>query len=1002
MRVNARVKNAFSKALAILLALSMVLWQTPVGYAFGEGSNGGSALTGARTGLLGAGSTTPTSSDMNVSLNGDDMSFVLDRGMDDAIKFVFQTENGESVSIPDYYYLYASVNGSKGEIANKSFFNLQKLDGSNIEYNRTSTSHSWFNFYQKGVNEGIDTLGNLNASTDSLAGETITLQLLTSSYGLQWGPWSDNIAQGTVLKVGDRIGDNVISGITYTTKYGSRWNGDPEGHNEKTVTITLSEAPKYQYEVKAVDTAGNDVSSYPSTPLYLFAKARNANNQDVYFLSENPVTAWNGNIANMVFTDQNGSNSTELIYSVEPSDIAFVTANQNGQRPSINDAIGGYNGVTRYINNSELGPFKVNITQTNNVTQYRLVKQPGIDTELQVYDQDGETPHDMTAEELGGYKFYALALLVAKDADKNSTPVAWSITQVDPSNTGNHIEPISFTRFYAFGEDGGTTSTPVTYDSNVYDLGGARGVSIYKTRESVTTYKELIEKGDANPVDGFEWFGNDTLEINNGNTSTAIKLKKSYDKVLRVKLDFNDGGVPIEDAENLYLLIKVKHQNTTDSYFFKKIVTGADGVETDENGDIYISVPNWQDNNGSPQNDKYTGRENAVDVKLIKGQSGTNMNNAIAGTNCAVVAEGSIAVGYSVHYDFTEAANSAEVVSDDDAKKTYYTKVIDLTKVNVSNDYTFRSILGPAIGYGITADRLEQGGSDFQSNFQVNNYHDAGNGVNPNLSGNSAGAIAIGNFVDYQQRETGVITHTYALDELQEGSGNGKIALAEIEDSTYNGVPLIFYADSANRMKVPDNPRVSTIVTSADEVTENFVEPSISHMKGISAELASRTPNITPIQTTDKVTIDATAYPDGVTIYVDADALNDAYGTFKYDGEDKTQLNIKKKENQTIVFNFKQMNNVGLGEYIVETVDDEGKKVENLSGNSATSTANAAGSAGHQNSRSEYLCKTVVFNMASVSDRAIIDNVSGTFLLPQETSKTHIKTTSAGWIVSDG
>ena len=730
---------------------------------------------------------------------------------------------------------------------------------------------------------------------------------------------------------------------------------------------------EYVVSLKFLNSAGDEVNESNIGDYFVLVKQG-----DAYYYEKvgtnNPIHI--STFSNNTAYDPTMSHEVSVIKSNQSYTTNIETwMITNGQYDTINEgaAVGNY--------------ALKSITSNDSTATVTFAKNPSIDATIRVYDSDGTTPYAPTDADLGGNKFYAVAVLVAEGADKNSEPVAWAITPVDIK--GNSTIDLSYREFYAYGTDGGSKDTTIIYDPDQYDLGGSRGISLYRTTGGQTpdTYKQLqqmIEDGNITDqiVDNFEYTGNTTLNVNtNPGEHTYISFKKAYNKQLQIKLDLNDNVAAFKNSDNLYLFIEVDHQTSRDSFYLKKIVPGTDGIITNEDGDIIVPIPNWMDNNGNPKNDKYTGKENRIHVRLINGSDNINMNNVIAGTNCAIVEEGNITCGYTVHYDFSDEAGDAIVEADDANKVNTYTKVIELERVNISPDYDFRSILGPGIGYGITADRLEQGGSDFQSNFAVNNYKDGGKGVNPDLSGSSSGALAIGNYVTYN--EDGTVA---AIDP------DGKVFIGN-----GHGSDLILYTDSADRVR-DYRPWVHTIETTPDEVAEDIVEPTISHMETVSAELAAHAPNVTPTMTSDKVTIDTTSYPDGTTIYVDADALDAKYGSFS----SGPRLNILKKQNQTIVFNFTEMTDVFIDQFIVSIYDDDGNIVNGWKDkNSEPNTGNAGGDIHHQNSLVDELCKTVVWNLASANN-VTIEQTAGIFLIPDENSKTDVGKTSTGWIISDG
>lgn len=422
---------------------------------------------------------------------------------------------------------------------------------------------------------------------------------------------------------------------------------------------------------------------------------------------------------------------------------------------------------------------------------------------VNIYDRDGVTPYSqeipgpwkvkVTAEDDNGDKYYAVKTIEIS----NKTTASVKITHFQkPLNDYDYLQE--------------TQDDKALYDGLVIkDVRLVKGDWISWNSITNNTLQDAIE--------GLEIVSNDF----EGNTNT-ISIKRPNEKRYAVRFLFDSNNPTIKDSDQAYLFGVVNHQTTGTSYFLRKIKSSDYSVSTDTNGHKYFDVviSQWQDQNGNNEYVQgsnpqipvvYTGNESSITVYLFKGDGTdlnmTNIRSALSdptsNTNCARITENGVIGTYGVHY------GEYAVIHDNTNFIDNGISYIDFESKTASNDYTIASVLGSGINYGITADRLQQGSSDFQSTFAVNHYQDHGNGVNPNLSGTSAGEIAIGDYVKYKNdrgTEWDVIP-------------DGKFDFG----STYNHAQAVVYTDSKDRIKDPSDLAenggdVHVILTTAAEV----------------------------------------------------------------------------------------------------------------------------------------------------------------------------------------
>ena len=126
-------------------------------------------------------------------------------------------------------------------------------------------------------------------------------------------------------------------------------------------------------------------------------------------------------------------------------------------------------------------------------------------------------------------------------------------------------------------------------------------------------------------------------------------------------------------------------------------------------------VPNWMDGNGNITKDKFNSNEKQILVHLVQAHENRNEKQIIdLDQEKAQLKEGDYYKQYTISY------GTRIRIEDTEYKARDYFDTIYLTKDSCNYDYNFKSILGPGVNYGITADRFMPVGSDVQSNFATN------------------------------------------------------------------------------------------------------------------------------------------------------------------------------------------------------------------------------------------------------------------------------------------
>ena len=614
--------------------------------------------------------------------------------------------------------------------------------------------------------------------------------------------------------------------------------------------------------------------------------------------------------------------------------------------------------------------------------------------------------------------YYVLAVL----KNRQGNELGWAIQTIGQLTTAT--TQVSFSDFNPFETQGsesadeysatkGQTIAPDTekihYDKDQNTI----STRLYRADEPLDTlnYYELKTSSAQNqtyttPEDGYEYGGNFTIQ---DGTVNEIHVKKANNKKYKVRIYLDkDAKDDIAESDNYYLYIDVTHQSGDHSYQYQRVsITAADT----KNGYVEYVFPHWMDYNGNVKkatddNNAFTGNETKIQVRLLNFENfkPNNINNA------TVNEEGSAIKAYQVHYDTREyGAESTptgyyEELEEVDGKTIVNCiDKIELQTIDAEGKYTYASILGPNLPYGIVADHLFHV-THLQTNFAVNHYTGHGIDSRPDLSGKESG----GAFV--------IAEYNYKVDDFwQNGVTNGVGAPVHenvdagklfVGQNLYGTV--VAYVDKNSgaegdlgneNAKVRGNLAQTVVVeTEGYDLKNNIVDPALDYMDDMSRELASHEATfVPPIPSEDgkPIIIDTMAFPEGATIFIDADA-------FKEKIAKTSGVEIRKKPEQVIIFNFKEEvpkgQEISFGRFVVK---QEGFPENGF----ATISPEDKGSdreANPDNALMDAVARHVVWNLYNVKGTANIVTSGGMFLQPNEDSQIIIKGTTAGWISTKG
>ena len=584
--------------------------------------------------------------------------------------------------------------------------------------------------------------------------------------------------------------------------------------------------------------------------------------------------------------------------------------------------------------------------------------------------------------------YYLLAVL----KDNAGHELGWAVNPV--ALNGNAETTTGFYSFHAFEETPGTNGRGSDTNTNtlLYTSGNTVETRLYYSDSELSgadqrTYAYLKQNAVDHPETGYEFGGNFVNDAgeNEIHLKAAPPEKKYY---VRVYFD-EEAETAFNAGDGYYVNVKVSHASSVDSFQGAQLITNLSGLSMDSAGNRYIDFDftNWTNGSGTTSLGSFTGYESSILVELIHQWQNTYEPNYDT-NNAAPIPEGTLAKSYRVHYDTkqTNPKNTATGFYEDrTAEHLWCYDYINLTTISVTNDYDFNTILGPNMSYGIVADHLYQG-NDLQTNFAVNHYSAHGHYVSPDLSGTSSGVIVIGeyNVVD------GMATN--GIGAISYDDVWGRLPIGQVLGNT-----LIVYADDDTGYNAPegnvtniDNKAVIVVHADGENLKRSMVQPGINYGISMSNALMRHPDTFTPpVTSTTSATLDTTGFADGATIYIDGDLYADI---LKISGG----LTIKKRENQTIVFNFDTTKDLEIKQFKVQYL----KADETFGPEWTTSTDTANGT--DQNKAMDILSRHLVWNLNGVKGKTTLSEAGGIFLQPNCNSEIDISGTSGGWIVSNG
>ncbi|MBQ6289683.1 MAG: Cna B-type domain-containing protein, partial [Clostridia bacterium] len=642
----------------------------------------------------------------------------------------------------------------------------------------------------------------------------------------------------------------------------------------------------------------------------------------------------------------------EVIRVTKDTSVSDGTAFENAAEEDKVTASGGQidgNKITWNLTTSEDGTSDFAFTVEPNLPEgvFRRVH-------VNLYNEDGETISDTYETDLAGHKYFVRLYLYEKNEDgtngqligyqnQNSWILPSQIQGIDVDFTNTQFQNVAGSAESLYDGQGTTQYDPEQHNIQVRLLQADQ----YADSQSITnnSFTSVIE--------GYMFKAAPYGNVTAGGVTT-LNLKKAYPASYHVVIQKGE-GVDLNRLHNegLRLYAEANHQNNHKDYYIENLNNlGMNGPAAAE---LTLTIcDNDENKNWTYSQDDFSGNE-TTKARLVK-----NFNNA--NLTYTETPDGAlIKIGQDVFIvTYPEKTIIDDKETDPANPKTVYTDYIKIEKIEVSNDYSYTSILGSGVYYGITAQYFDQGGH-IQSNFAANKYY-PGNIVEPDLAGN--GSVIV--IADPQPAPDG-----YYL---------------EIGGSHVDGTDTVVYmgnnGTSDNVRNSSDRPWVHVVPSETDYLNESIVQPIINHGISISNELLQH--GVSFDQKT--CNIDLLDLPEDATIYLDGDALKDWISKSKDDG-----LHITKHPNQTIVFNFDTSTDVTLGQYHIRYSRDDDYQVSH----------SPTGKGDSVNAFMDNLAQHMVFNCNSAKN-VTINTCVGMVLVPSSDSYTLINGTSAGWIISNG
>lgn len=633
-------------------------------------------------------------------------------------------------------------------------------------------------------------------------------------------------------------------------------------------------------------------------------------------------------------------------------------------------------------------------------------------------------PHPFEGDWMNMWVYVEIKQKPAEGVNPNTLPrLGWNSSEAfNPRNSTESSFSFTFDKFGSIDPngDGRTPDVPdnsITFDPTQYIVSrirvyhGNTKPTYYNVRETNNSW----EKPDDSAPNGYKIIGSDP-----GPTEGTTRMHQWGDSFLNISINLDPAvTTTITQEDGYWVRVKLEHASGTETYYVTRLVTNGTNPDITPDGNtLKISANTWRNSDGNVQStERFTGNEPSVTVQIVKTVSSAEANQVarLDQTNPTMaLGAGSFVKDYQIVYpseypDGKMVFDSSNTHDDDPTHTTISEYNFSLTpRSDYETALTPEDVLGDAANFGIVADRYDQFGHS-ETNFAVNHFFDTEN-IDIDGSGDTPIPFYVADLTDTAR--DGTVTNTFnKTNDADPNDTNNKKRILWLSNKTT--VPVDIFAATTDATPEYHNnegtvstygkiritsPKPATIYPTESTQISNYVNSLITNGKTKSNQLASKA-NLTPeYNAGGDFIVDTTGFPDGTTIYVNADGFLKSIG--------KGGWKINKLPNQSIVFNINAESN----DYTV--TDNETKQSKaalqigkfyvypNDGGARVESTTSAMNGDKALNQRVDDVILSHIFFNVTTAEYVHLENASGLFLLPEATQVT--QSNGAGWILAEG
>ena len=614
-------------------------------------------------------------------------------------------------------------------------------------------------------------------------------------------------------------------------------------------------------------------------------------------------------------------------------------------------------------------------------TTFEKQKDDGVDHEINVNFYKEHKPNVSDAEPKTGNNLNTAenAYFFRVRLYNEGKLVAYKIVPVTTAeagmanSTGKFTHTIAANEEFQLVDDKGIdiTNGKLHYDPTVY----TSDVRLYQANtpgQIPANLQEVSAKG-TDTLNGLDFWYNNYSENKDGDTitktQTDLGLYGAYKKKYQVQIVIDPSAAPTR-ADGIQLSVEAAHQTTNVDKLALSDITASVPyrTETTEDGKKIITYLiedqttnpatfNWTTH---PNNNTITGNETFT---LLLKQNGKDITNGYP-----------VTIGnkyYSVSYD-TGIVDGRNRFIDDTTDITTITHFINLTEAEYDDAIDPYDVLGEGAEYGIIADEYERK-DHTETNFAVNKYFEnTGAGIDLAANGGESEAMPyyIGEYNHIKfTGNTKVNPDIYTPSNRSSSYVHSKDNSDEAEDHIHQ--------DGTGY-------DVTVIPTSKSDVN-TYVNGLIQKLSSSSSTYAGKTTFKAPAGTV----LDTTAFPDNVTIYVDATDLDIG----------QTGWEIKKLEGQSIVIN-KPGAAVDISkEYVSVYKKSEDGSLVPVIERMDSNTGGNGGDAQHNADVENYILNHIVINAYEATSVKFTNGPAGLFLAPNADFE-EVNGSGTGWVAT--